>query len=222
MKSCIDGRLERARAQVALGLRVAQARDMLSADSLCGLELADRARRQEIIWSLFMLDRMLLGGNTRNPSTPTTAFELPVIQSGPFHTDIRTQPSEHDISLQCVDSDAPLPPQSVTCLQIQTIRIWECVIDYIAQPPSDTDVPLWRHDSPRAAILTKLLDIEMSKYVPELMLVKLNSVPGCETSGHTLACIGSPARVLNEPHLESYFVVWLRFQLTLSVVNCTL
>ncbi|KAF7676700.1 hypothetical protein GT037_004912 [Alternaria burnsii] len=189
-----DGRLERARAQVALGLRVAQARDMLSADSLCGPELADRARRQEIIWSLFMLDRMLLGGNTRNPSTPTTAFELPVIQSGPFHPDIRTQPPEHDISLQCVDSDAPLPPQSVTCLQIQTIRIWECVIDYIAQPPSDTDVPLWRHDSPRAAILTKLLDIEMR----------------------------SPARVLDEPHLKNYFVVWLRFQLTLSVVNCTL
>ncbi|KAH8629534.1 Regulatory protein CAT8 [Alternaria alternata] len=158
-----DGRLERARAQVASGLRVAQTRDMLSADSLCGLELGDRARRQEIIWSLFMLDRMLLGGNTRNPSTPTTAFELPVIQSGPFHPDIRTQPPEHDISLQCVDSDAPLPPQSVTCLQIQTIRIWECVIDYIAQPPSDTDVPLWRHDSPRAAILTKLLDIEMNK-----------------------------------------------------------
>ncbi|RYN63713.1 hypothetical protein AA0117_g10708 [Alternaria alternata] len=111
---------------------------------------------------------MLLGGNTRNPSTPTTAFELPVIQNGPFHPDIRTQLPEYDISLQCVDSDAPLPPQSVICLQIQTIRIWECVIDYIAQPPSNTDVPLWRHDSPRAAILTKLLDIEMSKYVPEL------------------------------------------------------
>jgi hypothetical protein len=170
-----DGRLERARAQVALGLRIAQARDMLGTNSLCGLEPADRARRQEIVWSLFMLDRMLLGGNMRNPSTPTAAFQLPVIQSGPFHPDIRPQLPGHEISLKCVDSDAPLPPQSVTCLQIQTIRIWECVIDYIAQPPSDTDVPLWRHDSPRAAILTKLLDIEMSEYVPGLGSTKLKS-----------------------------------------------
>ncbi|KAG9186771.1 hypothetical protein G6011_09879 [Alternaria panax] len=142
----------------------------------------------------------------RNPSTPAAAFELPVIQSGPLHPDIRSQPSDHDISLDLVASGAPLPPQSVICLQIQTIRIWECVIDYIAQPPSNKDVPLWRHDSPRAAILTKLLDIEMR----------------CETSGHTLACIGSPARVLDDPKLKSYFVIWLRFQLTLSVVNCTL
>ena len=61
-----DGKLERARAQVALGLRIAQARDMLGISSLDGLGLADRARRQEIVWSLFMLDRMLLGGNTKN------------------------------------------------------------------------------------------------------------------------------------------------------------
>ncbi|KAH6644655.1 hypothetical protein C7974DRAFT_25537 [Boeremia exigua] len=201
-----DGKLERARAQVAIGLRVAQARDMLRVDSLDGLELADRARRQEIIWSLFMLDRMLLGGNTKNPSTPTAVFELPVIQSGPCHPDGSPQTAESDVSLESVDSDIPLPPQSVACLQIQTIRIWECIIDYIAQPPLSTDIPLWRHDSPRAAILTKLLDIETR----------------CETAGHTLTCVGSPARVLEEPRLTSYFVIWLRFHMTLSAVNCIL
>ena len=167
-----DERVERARAQVAIGLRVAQGRDMLCVGSLDGLELADRARRQEIVWSLFMLDRMLLGGNTKSPSTPTAIFELPIIQSGPVHPDISPQLFEPDISLSSVDSGALLPPQNVVCLQIQTIRIWECVIEYIVQPTSSTDVPLWRHDSPRAAILTKLLEIETSQYVPVRSLVR--------------------------------------------------
>ncbi|KAH7080131.1 hypothetical protein BKA63DRAFT_236386 [Paraphoma chrysanthemicola] len=201
-----DGRLERAQAQVALGLRLAQARGMLAADTLDDLELPDRSRRQEIVWSLFMLDRMLLGVNTKNASTPAASFEIPVMQSGPFHPDFCLEPSELDISLSSIDSDMPLPPQNVTCLQVQTIRIWECIIDYIAEPPSSSDVPFWRHDSPRAAILTKLLDIETK----------------CEIAGHTLLYVGSPARVLDEPQLQSYFVVWLRFQLTLCVVNCIL
>ncbi|EUC39909.1 hypothetical protein COCMIDRAFT_41667 [Bipolaris oryzae ATCC 44560] len=201
-----DGRLERARAQVAIGLRVAQTRDMLGINSLDGLGLAHRARRQEIVWSLFMLDRMLLGGNTTNPSTPTAIFELPVIQSGPSHPDLPSQTCEPDISLGSIDSGAPLPPQNVACLQIQTIRIWECIIDYIAQPPSSTDVPLWRHDSLRAPILTKLLDIETR----------------CEIAGHVLSSVGSPARVLHEPALTNYFVIWLRFQLSLSAFNCIL
>ncbi|KAH8691754.1 hypothetical protein GQ44DRAFT_201388 [Phaeosphaeriaceae sp. PMI808] len=153
-----------------------------------------------------MLDRMLLGGNTTNPSAPAAIFELPVIQSGPSHPDIYSQTCEPDISLGSVDSGAPLPPQNVACLQIQTIRIWECIIGYIAQPPSSTDVPLWRHDSPRAAILTKLLDFETR----------------CEIAGHILSSVGSPARVLEEPVLRSYFVIWLRFQLSLSVFNCIL
>ncbi|XP_014555252.1 hypothetical protein COCVIDRAFT_102958 [Bipolaris victoriae FI3] len=201
-----DERLERARSQVAIGLRIAQARDMLGTNSLDGLGLADRARRQEIVWSLFMLDRMLLGGNTRNPSTPTAIFELPIIQSGPSHPDIHSQTCEPDTSFGSVDSGALLPPQNVASLQIQTIRIWECIIDYIAQPPLSTDVPLWRHDSPRAAILTKLLDIETR----------------CEIAGHVLSSVGSPARVLHEPALTNYFVIWLRFQLSLSAFNCIL
>lgn len=160
-----DGRFERARAQVATGLRIAQTRDMLGLGSLDGLGLVDRARRQEIVWSLFMLDRMLLGGNTRNPSASTAIFCLPVLQSGPSHPDVGSEPSaEPEVLLDSVDSGAPLPPQTVICLQTQTLRIWECIVDYIAQPPSSTDVPLWRHDSPRAAILTKLLDIETSQY----------------------------------------------------------
>lgn len=170
MKS--DGRFERARTQVAIGLRVAQGRGMLGSGSLAGLEPADRARRQEIVWSLFMLDRMLLGGDTKNPSTPTAIFELPVITGGPSHPDNPPQPFEPNISLSSVDSGAPLPPQNVACLQIQTIRIWECVVDYIAQPALSTDIPLWRHDSPRAAILTKLLDIETSQCISVRSFVK--------------------------------------------------
>ncbi|KAF2123428.1 hypothetical protein P153DRAFT_361995 [Dothidotthia symphoricarpi CBS 119687] len=201
-----DGRSDRARAQVALGLRLAQGSGMLGINSLNGLELADRARRQEIVWSLFMLDRMLLGGNTRDPSSPITAFELPVIQGGPSHPDILPQLSEVDISLSSVESGVIVSPQSAVCLQVQIIRIWECVMANIAQPPSSTDVPLWRHDSPRAAILTRLLDFQMR----------------CETAGHSLSCTGSPTRVLEEPGLANYFLIWLRFQLIHCVINCCL
>lgn len=149
---------------------------MLGAGSLDGLEPADRARRQEIVWSLFMLDRMFLGGNTKNPSAPSAVFELPVIQSGPLHPDLPLLPHECDLLLDSIDSGAPLPPQNVACLQIQTIRIWECVIDYIAEPPSSADIPLWRHDSPRAAILTKLLDIETSQYIRLFVWESLTTV----------------------------------------------
>ncbi|KAI8933128.1 hypothetical protein NX059_009769 [Plenodomus lindquistii] len=199
-----DGNCERARAQVALGLRIAQGRDMLGTNALFGLSHDEQTRRLEIVWSLFMLDRMLLGGNTRIPSSPSRAFELPIIQCGPSHPDGPLISSNGDTPLHSLATGIPSPEQSAVRLQIQIIEIWESVVAEIAQPPSSTDVPIWRHDSPRAAILTRLLDFEMR----------------CETAGHTLSSTGSPTRVLEEPQLAGYFIVWLRFQLMLCVMNC--
>jgi len=219
---CIERRSERARAQVALGLRIAQDRDMLGVNSLAGLGPNDRARRQEIVWSLFMLDRMLLGGNTWNPSSPITAFECPVLTTSPLHPDAVTQPSDDDVSLIDLHAGVPKLEHSIMCLQIQSIHLWEKVVAEIARPPSSSDVPLWRHDSPRAAILTQLLDCEMSELVLSPYEAQLIKGPGCEVAGHSLLNTGPPNRVLEEPHLAGYFLVWLRFQLSLCVINCCL
>ncbi|KAL6709243.1 hypothetical protein ACN47E_001650 [Coniothyrium glycines] len=201
-----DGRLERAQLQTALGLRLAQSRGMLSNGQSVVLELAERNRRQEIVWSLFMLDRMLLGGRSRNATLPAAAFELPLHQGGPLFPD---QPSEaYGISF-LDDSDSFEPPTSlfsVGSLTIQVLRIWEEVITDITRPPSSADVPFWRHDSSRATILTKLLDFETRSH----------------RSCHHYSATGPVTRVMEEPKLREYYLTWAYHQLILCVIYCCL
>ncbi|KAH7346096.1 hypothetical protein BKA66DRAFT_602766 [Pyrenochaeta sp. MPI-SDFR-AT-0127] len=201
-----DGRTERAQTQIAIGLKLAQSRGMLGAKALDGLEPVERIRRQEIVWSLFMLDRMLLGSNTREPSIPTTAFELPIFQGGPSHPDQSFRPYGVDHLLISYESETPRSLHSVVSLNMQILRIWECVLADVTRPPSDNDVPLWRHDSARAVILTRLLDFETR----------------CQNSSHNYSTTGPPTRVLEEPRLRDYYLAWVHFQLVLSVIQCCL
>lgn len=148
---------------------------MLGAKALDGLEPLDRIRRQEIVWSLFMLDRMLLGDNTREPSIPTTSFELPIFQGGPSPPDQSFRSYGVDYLPITNESEACRSLHSIVSMNIQILRIWECVLADLIRPPSDVDVPLWRHDSARSVILTRLLDFEtrkLSKNVSEIQLTE--------------------------------------------------
>ncbi|EMD87300.1 hypothetical protein COCC4DRAFT_70770 [Bipolaris maydis ATCC 48331] len=201
-----DGRMERARTQVSLGLQVAQSQGLLSADSLDGLEPIIRTRRQEIVWSLFLLDRMMLGASSRYPSLPSAAFELPLCGNGPTPRNWNPQMQSATSSIVRLHTEANHVQYSVLSLNIKIMSIWENVIVDVTRSPSDTDVPLWRHNSPRASLLTQIMEFETI----------------CQMSFHHYSSTGPPTRVLVDPSLRDYFVVWIYFQLVLSVTQCCL
>lgn len=158
-----EGNYERARTQVALALRLSQSRGNLSAKSFDTLDPRAIARKEGIVWTLFMLDRLLLGGGIREVLVPSTLFELPRISYGPSTPDPVSQGSRPDARGSSCTAEMSSQSYNIVQLNIDTFTIWERVIADITQPSSDTDTPLWRHDSRRSAILTDLLDLELSK-----------------------------------------------------------
>ncbi|KAF2820158.1 hypothetical protein CC86DRAFT_471309 [Ophiobolus disseminans] len=201
-----EGHYERARAQVSFGLRITQSRGMLSAKRFNSLDAAATSRRQEIVWTLFMLDRMLLGGHTRDPSVLSTSFELPMFSDGPSKPDLVSRAAGLDALDMMFGPEASQPSPSVIQLNIEILSIWESVLADITKPPTDTDTPIWRHDSGRAAVLTKLMDFETR----------------CQRGHHGYMSVGSPTRVLEESQLHDYFLAWIFYQLVHCVIHCCL
>lgn len=150
-----EGISDRARTQVTLGLRLAQTRGMLSRAYYENRNEISRTKYQEIIWSLFVLDRMFTGRNVPSPSVSNTLYRLPVFLGGPTHP-------EHVSEIY----DATNPRSSsrnfmIMSLYAQMMRIWELVISYINENLTTESTPLWHHKSPRTVILTLLLEFEI-------------------------------------------------------------
>ncbi|KAF2009052.1 hypothetical protein BU24DRAFT_497607 [Aaosphaeria arxii CBS 175.79] len=193
-----EGNPDRARAQLALGLRLAQSRGMLDRKYYDSVGSVGSTCAQEIVWTMFMLERMYIGGTIRAPSIPSAMFNLPTFEGGP------SLPATNDVSRDASGFRPPYKSPGIVEIGIRIVKIWEMVIVDINHPTTDTDVPFWRHDSIWAAILSSLLDFEL------------------DGEQHTYASMGPPASALEKPHLKPYYLTWLFYQLVHSAIHCCL
>ncbi|KAJ8115496.1 hypothetical protein OPT61_g2867 [Boeremia exigua] len=191
-----EGGSDRARIQITLCLRLAQTRGMLNAGYYKDMDALERKQHLEIVWSLFILDRIFIGGSVSVPTTPGLRFTLPTFLGGPGHPD----------QASSVYGVTDVPPivrnPGIVGQYIQLMRTWELVAEYINKDSTVDRMPIWHHDSPRTAILADLLESEIP----------------CEL--HTYASVSPIDRVLQQPHLESYFRAWIHFQVTHSATHC--
>ncbi|PSN60162.1 hypothetical protein BS50DRAFT_579334 [Corynespora cassiicola Philippines] len=190
-----DGKPARAQAQLALGSRLAQTRGMLKSVSNSVDNPHHRIQRHEIVWSLFMLERMFIGGNVHMPSIPNPSFDLPAFQGGPLH------PDDQSSHIPNGTVSSPRTP-GIVATYIEVLRIWETVIADLHQSSSDNEIPFWRHDSSRAKIVSQLLEFEMS------------------AEHHTYLSVGPATQVLERPHLRNYYLTWLFFEIAHSSIHC--
>lgn len=148
-----EGRAERARTQVALGLRLAQSRGMLDkAHYQSGDEYGCR-KHQEIVYSLCILDRMFTSHNIPNASIPQRLFRLPAYHYGPIHP-------EQGSGVHNPSSAQNLMIVNSLVLMLHT---WELTTQCINESLTGTSQPIWHHKSIRTAILTRLLEHEIRK-----------------------------------------------------------
>ncbi|KAJ4992907.1 hypothetical protein SVAN01_01611 [Stagonosporopsis vannaccii] len=187
-----EGRSERARTQVALGLRLAQSRGMLGKEHYQGENESGCKQHQEIVYSLCILDRMFTSRDIPNSSIPQSVFRLPAYQGGPKHPEHNGRVDNTSTVQNCIIVDA----------YVQMMHMWELVTRYISESLTGVSQPIWHHKSVRSAILTRNLELEIPM------------------EPHTYASVGPVARVHTEPHLRSYFQTWMFFQITHSAIHC--
>lgn len=150
-----EGRSNRARTQVALGLRLVQTRGMLDKSHYEAMSGSGYKQHQEIILTLFMLDRVFSNRDVPNPCIPETVYRLPAYLDGPVHPERSCQ--DHD------PTSSSLSVQTFMIINscVAMLRVWELVVQYISETLSDASQPIWHHQSSRTAILTHLLELEI-------------------------------------------------------------
>lgn len=151
-----EGRLTRAQVQVALGLRLVQAQGMLDKAHYEFEVGTNYQRHQEIVWSLFILDRVL---NFPHPSIPQSLYKLPAYQGGPSH------PDHYSDAYNAATTTNSAQNFKIVDSFVHMIRMWERVNQYISKDLSIDSHPIWHHKSARTAILTHLLELEIREYL---------------------------------------------------------
>lgn len=150
--------------QVALGLRIAQSRGMLNASD-------DNARddeniywaRCEIVWTLFMMDRIFVGHNISHPSVSASSFHLAPYSKGPRKPGAVTgsRTDRHMTPRESSDNNRSLArPKSIIAVNIDLLKIWELAMVDIFEARSGRLAPFWEDSSPRSKIESRLLEFE--------------------------------------------------------------
>lgn len=177
------GKPHRAQAQVALGLRLAQTRGLLRKECAGASEDHMSLGWRSVVWTLFMMDRIFSGANVRSSCVPASSFQLFLMQCAPPTPEGSSAPKE--ITLPA-SFGALLRAGSldVVCCNIALLDIWHSALMDIFDDSSCTPIPFWRHDSPHAAIESRLLEFEMSKWSETSSQTPLNENRSSPTPLH--------------------------------------
>ncbi|KAM0716422.1 hypothetical protein Q7P37_007867 [Cladosporium fusiforme] len=186
------GNTLRARSQIAFGLRIAQISGLFIPRSRFRHDHPQDNRHAEIVWSLFLLDRMYLSLEIPSTSTPLASFtNLAFGNTGP-------EAGKTVSPLRCTMNNS-----SIIANIVDHMGVWEAVVADLSETNIDA-VDSWKADSARTKITSRLLELEIG------------------TRPHSYTSVGSLSRLRTEPHLEPYFRAWLFFQFLHSAIHCCL
>lgn len=158
--------------------------------------------RSAILWTLFMLDRIIVSGKRSSVFSPAV-YSIPVYQDGPLQPDSSQNACKPFTLNDTMTTRGHKPSRSVTAVTIELLDIWGLVVSHIFSTPRPEDVPFWQYNSPRARLTTRLLEFEFSKFrICDLTHI-LTTV--LEVEPHSYASNGTPSRVLAEPTLRKYY-----------------
>lgn len=119
--------------------------------------------RSAIIWTLFMMDRIIGSGRRSSVYSPAI-YSVPVFQGGPTRPDSPPTACKPFTLNDTIAIRAHTPSRSATAVIIELLDIWSLVISHIFASPGSEEVPFWQYNSPRARLTTRLLEFELSKF----------------------------------------------------------
>lgn len=135
---------------------------MLSSDSF---QLSEDvyAVNGQVVWTLFMMDRLFNTSSHTSPSVNPSFFRL-CLFDGPQNP--ATQPDTSRIFTLHELIDHKVHPESVTIasLNIELLSIWEDVVTEIFHSSKAMTVPFWKDGSSRSKIISRLLEAELSEH----------------------------------------------------------
>jgi len=134
---------------------------MLRAEAYAEGASCSPSRQEEIVWTLFMMDRIYKGASAPIPRAPSRLFQLPLVPAGP------TLPNKCTASFEAYilsERRTTTGPKSLNTLITELILMWGDTIEFIFTDTSPSTVPVWAPQSRRAEILGELLDFENSKH----------------------------------------------------------
>jgi len=136
---------------------------MLAAESRNQGGEEEALHRREIVWTLFMMDRVYVGHNISGPSTPASSYDLFVFGKGPPVPGDTCKLNAYVTLKDSLDVRLNSRSTSVVIINIELLLIWESVVMDIFEARSGRVVPFWNDGSPRSKIQTSLLEFELSE-----------------------------------------------------------
>lgn len=137
--------------QVALGLRAAHSQDFLEKDSYQKLPNVVLKRRVEIVWSLIILD-LIFAGCQLSSSTTAASFGLSLHEESP------------SLAFDTMNSLDGGHADDISAVNITLVHIWRETVSYISSRNNEP-VTFWAADSDRSRIMSRVLDLEISKFI---------------------------------------------------------
>lgn len=154
-----DGKTQRAQAQVALGIRLAQSQGMLAPDEEDQHPARFSANDRAIVWTLFMLDRVFTGGKI-SATVPASAYQLSLPQDGPQLPNAAANTSL--VTLRTTLQERLGKSYNILLMSVEVLQIWEQVIATTFQPTTTGSTPFWKDGSALSQNLSSLLEFELS------------------------------------------------------------
>ncbi|KAK2594973.1 hypothetical protein QQS21_007331 [Conoideocrella luteorostrata] len=204
-----EGRTRRAQAQVAIGIRLAQALGMLASETTSTLSTSDctsAADHCAIVWTLFMLDRVFTGRIVSTPTLPASSYQLFLPGDGLWLPGSTISAEPRPTTLNAYTRDRRGHASGILSSNIELLHIWGHVVatSFQAATTDDKSTPFWKDGSPMSRAISAFLEFEL-KFHP-----------------HRYSSVGPPERVLTEPGLRPYFAPWSFAQICSSAIHCLL
>ncbi|KAJ9626843.1 hypothetical protein H2204_009859 [Knufia peltigerae] len=194
----------RAQVQVALGLRLAQGLGMLVAEDSDRAHDEEDILRREVVWTLFMMDRIFIGQNISRPCIPASSFDLFVFERGPLLPERSTGFNSFVTLREIIHHHNNNRTFSLMAVNIHLLSIWEDMMRDVFETRSGRTDTFWHDGSSWSKIQSRLWEYEMLVHP------------------HRYTSVGFPTRVRQDPLTRSYFLTWLFFQVLYSTIQCCL
>jgi len=137
---------------------------MLRAQAYTDAASQSLRRQREIVWTLFMMNRIYNGACVPTSGVPSSSFRLPLIQAGlSLPNSAMTTFEAYTLSERRRD-EILVGARSMTALITELILMWGDTIEFIFQDTTPNTTPIWTPQSRRAEIIGELLDFENSKH----------------------------------------------------------
>lgn len=130
----------------------------------------EREAQKEVVWTLFLLDRMFARPRVASPTVPGGLYAVPMLRGGPGHPGMGSgsgSGSGGEGGAGGVVASSPGQIWEVAGLQVPMMRIWELVMGYVSESAGghgdveEAGHPVWHPKSKRTRVKTALLEFEI-------------------------------------------------------------